>query len=126
MVVARQVNDSALSNEILTVAASAFGGNKNDNQKRTAVMTIALSAHAPTIFIEANGVKYAYRRLGQPSGDVLWMTAGSGVVHNEDVEPLGNPIRLGPAHPRSNREAQRFDAKRPIGRATAANSRKRF
>jgi quercetin 2,3-dioxygenase len=22
-------------------------------------------------------------------GDVLWMTAGSGVVHNEDVEPLG-------------------------------------
>ena len=37
MVVARLVNDSALSNEILTVAASAFGGNKNDNQKRTAV-----------------------------------------------------------------------------------------
>lgn len=23
------------------------------------------------------------------TGDVLWMTAGSGVVHNEDVEPLG-------------------------------------
>jgi redox-sensitive bicupin YhaK (pirin superfamily) len=23
------------------------------------------------------------------SGDVLWMTAGSGVVHNEDLEPLG-------------------------------------
>ena len=23
------------------------------------------------------------------SGDVLWMTAGSGVVHNEDVEPAG-------------------------------------
>jgi len=23
------------------------------------------------------------------SGDVLWMTAGSGVIHNEDVEPLG-------------------------------------
>jgi hypothetical protein len=23
------------------------------------------------------------------AGDVLWMTAGSGVVHNEDVEPLG-------------------------------------
>jgi redox-sensitive bicupin YhaK (pirin superfamily) len=22
-------------------------------------------------------------------GDVLWMTAGSGVIHNEDVEPLG-------------------------------------
>jgi len=37
MVVARLVNDSALSNEILTVAAAAFGGNKNDNQKRTAV-----------------------------------------------------------------------------------------
>jgi pimeloyl-ACP methyl ester carboxylesterase len=30
-------------------------------------MTIELSAHAPTSFIEANGVKYAYRRLGQPS-----------------------------------------------------------
>jgi TetR/AcrR family transcriptional repressor of nem operon len=37
MVVARLVNDSALSNEILTVAASAFGGNQHDNQKRTAV-----------------------------------------------------------------------------------------
>jgi redox-sensitive bicupin YhaK (pirin superfamily) len=23
------------------------------------------------------------------AGDVLWMTAGSGVVHNEDVEPIG-------------------------------------
>jgi quercetin 2,3-dioxygenase len=23
------------------------------------------------------------------AGDVVWMTAGSGVVHNEDVEPLG-------------------------------------
>ena len=31
-------------------------------------MTIELSAHAPTSFIEANGVKYAYRRLGQPRG----------------------------------------------------------
>lgn len=31
-------------------------------------MTIELSAHAPTSFIEANGVTYAYRRLGQPSG----------------------------------------------------------
>jgi TetR/AcrR family transcriptional repressor of nem operon len=37
MVVARLVNDSALSDEILTVAASAFGGNSNDKQKRTAV-----------------------------------------------------------------------------------------
>jgi hypothetical protein len=31
-------------------------------------MTIELSAYAPTSFIEAIGVKYAYRRLGQPSG----------------------------------------------------------
>jgi len=31
-------------------------------------MTIELSAHAPTSFIEANGIKYAYRRLDQPSG----------------------------------------------------------
>ena len=31
-------------------------------------MTIELSTHAPTSFIEANGVRYAYRRLGQPSG----------------------------------------------------------
>lgn len=23
------------------------------------------------------------------TGDVLWMTAGSGVIHNEDIEPLG-------------------------------------
>ena len=36
MVVARLVNDSALSNEILTVAASAFGGHTNSNQKRNA------------------------------------------------------------------------------------------
>jgi TetR/AcrR family transcriptional repressor of nem operon len=31
MVVARLVNDSALSNEILTVAASAFGGNRDNH-----------------------------------------------------------------------------------------------
>jgi hypothetical protein len=36
MVVARLVNDSALSHEILTVAASAFGGHTNNNQKRNA------------------------------------------------------------------------------------------
>jgi len=36
MVVARLVNDSALSNEILTAAASAFGGNPHDSQERTA------------------------------------------------------------------------------------------
>ena len=27
------------------------------------------------------------------TGDVAWMTAGSGVVHNEDVEPIG-PLRI--------------------------------
>src|ERR1700730_13639262 len=37
MVIARLVNRFALLNAILTVAASAFGGNKHDNQKRTAV-----------------------------------------------------------------------------------------
>src|SRR3954453_5869890 len=31
-------------------------------------MTIELSAHAPTNFIEANGFTYAYRRLGQAAG----------------------------------------------------------
>lgn len=31
-------------------------------------MTIELSANAPTKFIEAKGIKYAYRRLGQLSG----------------------------------------------------------
>lgn len=36
MVLSRLVNDSALSNEILTVAASAFGGHRDDTQKRTA------------------------------------------------------------------------------------------
>jgi TetR/AcrR family transcriptional repressor of nem operon len=36
MVVARLVNDSALSDEILTVAASALGGHTNNNQKRNA------------------------------------------------------------------------------------------
>jgi TetR/AcrR family transcriptional regulator, transcriptional repressor for nem operon len=34
MVLARLVDDPALSNEILTVAAGAFGGNRPDNQKR--------------------------------------------------------------------------------------------
>ena len=29
-------------------------------------MTIELSANAPTKFIEAEGINYAYRRLGQP------------------------------------------------------------
>ncbi len=37
MVLARLVNDSALSNEILTVAASAFGGQRDESQERTAV-----------------------------------------------------------------------------------------
>jgi hypothetical protein len=36
MVVARLVNDSALSDEMLTVAASAFGGHTNNIQKRNA------------------------------------------------------------------------------------------
>ena len=36
MVVARLVNDSALSDEILAVAASAFGGHTDNNQKRNA------------------------------------------------------------------------------------------
>ena len=37
MVLARLVNDSALSNEILTVAASAFGGQRDESQERTAI-----------------------------------------------------------------------------------------
>ena len=37
MVLARLVNDSALSNEILTVAASAFGGQRDESQERTAL-----------------------------------------------------------------------------------------
>src|SRR3954463_11203564 len=36
--------------------------------RKDRIMTIELSAHAPTHLIEANGVTYAYRRLGQPSG----------------------------------------------------------
>ena len=68
MVVARLVNDSTLSDEILTVAASAFGGQQRRQSEKERSMTIELSAHAPTSFIEANGVTYAYRRLGQPSG----------------------------------------------------------
>jgi TetR/AcrR family transcriptional regulator, transcriptional repressor for nem operon len=37
MVLARLVNDSALSKEILTVAASAFGGHRDDTQERAAI-----------------------------------------------------------------------------------------
>ena len=32
------------------------------------VMAIELSTTAPTEFVEANGIKYAYRRLGQSAG----------------------------------------------------------
>jgi TetR/AcrR family transcriptional repressor of nem operon len=37
MVLARLANDSSLSNEILTVAASAFGGQRDESQERTAI-----------------------------------------------------------------------------------------
>jgi hypothetical protein len=45
-------------------------------------------------------------------GDVLWMTAGSGVVHNEDVEPLGKVriLQLWTTLPRASRwTAPRFE-----------------
>jgi redox-sensitive bicupin YhaK (pirin superfamily) len=46
------------------------------------------------------------------SGDILWMTAGSGVIHNEDVEPLGRSriLQLWLTLPRSSRwSAPRFE-----------------
>jgi redox-sensitive bicupin YhaK (pirin superfamily) len=46
------------------------------------------------------------------TGDVLWMTAGSGVIHNEDVEPLGRSriLQLWLTLPRSSRwSAPRFE-----------------
>jgi redox-sensitive bicupin YhaK (pirin superfamily) len=46
------------------------------------------------------------------TGDILWMTAGSGVIHNEDVEPLGKSriLQLWLTLPRSSRwSAPRFE-----------------
>src|SRR4051812_48626096 len=46
------------------------------------------------------------------AGDVLWMTAGSGVIHNEDVVPLGKSriLQLWLTLPRSSRwSAPRFE-----------------
>jgi hypothetical protein len=46
------------------------------------------------------------------TGDMLWMTAGSGVIHNEDVEPLGRSriLQLWLTLPRSSRwSAPRFE-----------------
>jgi redox-sensitive bicupin YhaK (pirin superfamily) len=46
------------------------------------------------------------------TGDVLWMTAGSGVIHNEDSEPLGRSriLQLWLTLPRSSRwSAPRFE-----------------
>jgi redox-sensitive bicupin YhaK (pirin superfamily) len=45
-------------------------------------------------------------------GDILWMTAGSGVIHNEDVEPLGRSriLQLWLTLPQSARwSAPRFE-----------------
>jgi len=46
------------------------------------------------------------------TGDILWMTAGSGVIHNEDVVPLGKSriLQLWLTLPRSSRwSAPRFE-----------------
>lgn len=46
------------------------------------------------------------------TGDILWMTAGSGVIHNEDVVPLGRSriLQLWLTLPRSSRwSAPRFE-----------------
>lgn len=46
------------------------------------------------------------------AGDVLWMTAGSGVIHNEDVEPLGKVriLQLWVTLPSASRwQAPRFE-----------------
>jgi pimeloyl-ACP methyl ester carboxylesterase len=67
MVVARLVNDSALSNESSPSPRRRSVVTQTTSRK-DCNMTIELSAHAPTNFIEANGVTYAYRRLGQPNG----------------------------------------------------------
>jgi pimeloyl-ACP methyl ester carboxylesterase len=67
LVVARLVNDSALSNQSSPSPRRRSVVTQTTSRKDRN-MTIELSAHAPTNFIEANGVTYAYRRLGQPKG----------------------------------------------------------
>ncbi|HEY4735527.1 MAG TPA: pirin-like C-terminal cupin domain-containing protein [Gemmatimonadaceae bacterium] len=64
------------------------------------------------------------------TGDVLWMTAGSGVIHNEDVEPLGRSriLQLWLTLPRSSRwSAPRFEFisrdAAPVRRETGVEAR---
>jgi len=64
------------------------------------------------------------------AGDVLWMTAGSGVIHNEDVEPLGRSriLQLWLTLPRSSRwSAPRFEFisrdAAPVRRETGVEAR---
>jgi pimeloyl-ACP methyl ester carboxylesterase len=48
-------------------------------------MTIELSVAAPTKFVEANGIKYAYRRFGQPDGvPVLFLQHFTGTMDGWD------------------------------------------
>src|SRR4051794_5650537 len=48
-------------------------------------MSIELSATAPTKFVEANGIKYAYRRIGQPSGvPLLFLQHFTGTMDSWD------------------------------------------
>jgi len=50
-------------------------------------MTIELSQNAPTKFIEANGITYAYRRLGQPSG-VQFVMPDGGLTPRRSKNPV--------------------------------------
>jgi redox-sensitive bicupin YhaK (pirin superfamily) len=64
------------------------------------------------------------------TGDVLWMTAGSGVIHNEDLEPLGRVriLQLWVTLPSASRwQAPRFEhvarERAPIRREPGVDAR---
>ena len=60
-------------------------------------MTIELSAHAPTSFIEANGVTYAYRRLGQPNGvPLVFLQHFTGTMDSWDPVVVDGFAQAGP------------------------------
>ena len=63
-------------------------------------MTIELSAHAPTSFIEANGVSYAYRRLGQPTGvPLVFLQHFTGTMDSWDPVVVDGFAQAGPVIP---------------------------
>jgi hypothetical protein len=85
-------------------------------------MTIELSAHAPTSFIEANGVTYAYRRLGQPSGvPLVFLQNFTGTMDSWDPVVVDGFAQAGPVILFDNQGVSRSGGTTPDTVAAMAN-----